>query len=467
MHKHNDEWCYVGPDSAIDETGEAISDIVVLRSSVRIKSNIENQDPISKVDLEEIIESLLSFNTPEKVFSIIGMCGAFFLKPKQSLNGVRTPHLQLIGEPGSGKSVTKDNIIASLFSTSYNISADGLTKFTLLTALASSNIIPCLIDEFKSFKMKKEQRDLISENLRSAYDGSFKERGNQDKTVNEYQLLAPIVLAGETEFNETAITERSIVLKFFKKDIADKKKRDSFSFLCDNKNLLERLGKSLLLKALGKDIATLKSEREELLEFLNQSETGKQIETPRVKENLLTCMHGLKLFYDILSDFGIEPPVKKETAFEYIISSMFNDILEGNSTSKTSVENIIEVIDRMLGNGELNRIRDGVKECYDIRIIGENIAMNINHFYDRVLKYVPSHNIEIELLQPKEFISQLKKSGYLEKEKTKAVRFSDKTVKAYIFNFKKMQNNLTIDNIEDMHRKTYRKQDQQDEYPGL
>jgi hypothetical protein len=152
----------------------------------------------------------------------------------------------LIGEAGSGKSNTLERIILPVFSRSKILAAGQTTAFTLMKDAASSNTIPMALDEFKPSKTDKYRLDALLNHFRNSYDVQEGIRGRADQSIVSYELLAPLVVAGEEAADEAAIRERSIELLFSKKDLKTGEHRMTFGWLCANTELLSGLGRSLL-----------------------------------------------------------------------------------------------------------------------------------------------------------------------------------------------------------------------------
>ena len=72
---------------------------------------------------------------------------------------------------------------------------------------------------FKSCCSERTKLAEIYNHLRQGYDGQVGTRGRSDQSVAEYELVAPIVLAGEESPDEAAVRERSIELLYSKKDL--------------------------------------------------------------------------------------------------------------------------------------------------------------------------------------------------------------------------------------------------------
>jgi len=184
----------------------------------------------------------MSYNEPAKTISILAWICGCFIKEHLRKKNVKFPHLMLIGEVGSGKSNTLERVIMPVFSRAKIIAAGQTTAFTLMKDAASSNVIPMALDEFKPSKIDKYRLDALLNHLRNSYDGQEGIRGRADQSIVSYELLAPLVVAGEESADEAAIRERSIELLFSKKDLKPIEYRMTFQELCRCTDLLGSFG---------------------------------------------------------------------------------------------------------------------------------------------------------------------------------------------------------------------------------
>jgi len=70
------------------------------------------------------------------------------------------------------------------------------------------------MDEYKESEMADWQRNKLHELLRKAATGGVEQRGNADKTTDEYHLRAPTVVSGETRVRGSAEQRRAIDVAF-------------------------------------------------------------------------------------------------------------------------------------------------------------------------------------------------------------------------------------------------------------
>lgn len=441
MYKINDLWVYVGNKTTIDTNNKDLADLCILPSSEVIKSNITDSQEITKEELKKIGKSLFHFNKTENCMAIMGTIGAFFLKEKFRTIDIETHILQLMGEKGSGKSQTMKNIIGEIFGTNTRDirKADDFKEFTLTKSLSSSNLIPLFIDEYKPFTMAKNKIELIHSYLRSVYDGTGTDRGRPDQTIRHYHLLAPVIIAGEAHIQDHAVIERSCIIRFAKTNIQEPEINKSYKTLIDNKEILNKLGKSLLMLALKKDLKTLKEEYKAAEEQITEN-----IKVDRTKTTIKNILAGLNLIGELLEQHSLNfeeiTGISPEEAVKMINDIVFEDTLESCEEGKSIIDDTIETFERMVINGELQAGQD-----YIILNKGSEIALNIKSIYDKFTKYIGDHRISQEVLPHNVFTKQLRKEKYFVDYKTVTAEKKNK-LKMYVLNIDQLkEKNIEIE----------------------
>ena len=250
IYEHGGRPVFVSGEGAMEAGGAAVDDIVQMEKQQSIRSGIISRKMITAEQLCKIGGWLMTFNEPIKAVAVLAWSAGCFIKPHLKQAGVKYPHLFLIGEAGSGKSNTLERIILPLFSGTKVTAATQVTAFTLMRESASSNMVPQPLDEFKPSKMDKYKQSILYNHFRDAYDGHEGIRGRADQQTVSYELLAPMVVAGEESADEAAVRERSIELLFSKKDLLCAEYKTAFAKLCAHEDALGSFGRGLLDAAL-------------------------------------------------------------------------------------------------------------------------------------------------------------------------------------------------------------------------
>ena len=406
IHIHNGKPVFVSTNGAFAANGEPVTDIIQTSDSIGIKSEIMNGRIMTVEEFKKIGAPLFLYNEPMKTVSIMAWIAGCFIKGYLKSEGIKYPHLFLVGEAGSGKSTSLEAIILKIFAVPVAFAASQLTNFTLAKNASSSNIIPLAIDEFKPSTMDKNKLNTLKNFLRDSYDDHNAVRGKADQTVNTYMLLAPVVIAGEESAAEPAIRERSIELLFSKADIENVKCNEAFTIIKKSPNDLTNFGATLLNTALKTDPAKVKSWYEEGNNVFNSNLP------PRIISNLKCCYTGLKLLNALCEEYGIAWndvfPINFNNCVQYLQDAVKDFLLDGGLTNKSVLLESFEIMSRM----PLQK-----KQDFDIttdRNSGKRtLYINSTTVYDSFTKYKKDHSIPGEVLSRDEFIRQLKRTDYL------------------------------------------------------
>jgi hypothetical protein len=375
LYWHDGRWAYAALDGAIEAGGKAVSNLLQLERCKGLQSTMHRARAIGKEQMVALGLWLMGYNEPAKTVSVLAWTAGCFIKPHLRRAGIKFPHLFLIGEAGSGKSNTLERVILPIFSQSKVTAATQVTGFTLMQESASSNLVPQPMDEFKPSKMDKTKLGWLYNHFRDVYDGHQGQRGRADQTIAYYDLLAPLVVAGEESPDEAAIRERGIELLFSRKDLKDEARRDSFNRLCAAPELLASLGRALLEVALRTDAAEVKQWYAE-----DCGQFDKTLPS-RIVNNLACCAAGLRLLEKLCalqglswnSVFGIPP----NSCLQYLGFAAREYLLDGGTSNRGVVEQSLEIMARM-----------GLAYGFDWKPLENDtqVAINLKRCYDRFTK---------------------------------------------------------------------------------
>lgn len=419
LHRHNGMWVFVTTGGGYGAGGKAVEDIIQLERWEGITSTILDCDPLGTDALRELGGLLLRYNEPAKTVVVLAWAAGCFIKEHLKRQKIKYPHLFLIGEAGSGKSNTLERVILPIFGREKVNAATQVTSFTLMKESASSNIIPQPLDEFKPSKIDKIKLHTLYNHMRDSYDGHAGVRGRADQSAVSYELLAPLVVAGEESPDEAAIRERGMELLFSRKDLKSMETRRTFQRLCSMSDALGSFGRGLL------DIA-LKVRAKEVTGWHHEAVERFGEELPsRIVNNLACCMAGLRLVERLLTSHRLT----WEQVFDLSLDACANNmlfavqeyLLDGRSVNRSVLEQSLEIMARM-----------GLDSQSEVRFMedGKLIALRFQKFYDRYTKYRRDHAILGEVLSFEQFKKQLRNSDlYVE---SKNVRFESGTARAYL-----------------------------------
>ena len=428
-------WVFAALDGAIEQGGKAVGSVLQLERCKGLQSAVHRQKAIGKEQLATLGPLLLGYNEAAKTASVLAWVAGCFIKPHLRRLGLKFPHLFLIGEAGSGKSNTLERVILPIFSQSKVTAATQVTGFTLMQESASSNLAPQPLDEFKPSKADKNRLCALYNHFRDSYDGHQGQRGRADQTIMYYDLLAPLVVAGEESPDETAIRERGIELLFSRKDLKDEARRDCFARLCAAPELLAGFGRALLEAALRTDAAEVKRWYTEACGQFDKALPS------RIVNNLACCAAGLRLLEKLCTLQGL--PWKSIfdlsliSSMQYLGFAAREYLLDGSAVNRGIVEQSLEIMARM-----------GLQRGIDWTLSEDqrNIAINFKNCYDRFTKYRRDHAIFGECLEYRQFTRQLRNSDLFVSYRT--ARFDNGVAHAFVLDYPAVLERCDIDSFE-------------------
>jgi len=431
-------WVYAAPDRAIEASGKAVGNVLQLEKWRGIDSALHKAKCITKEQFSSFAPWLLDYNEPAKTVSVLAWAAGCFIKPHLRRAGIKFPHLFLIGEAGSGKSNTLEQIILPIFSQSKVTAATQVSSFTLMKESASSNLAPQPLDEFKPSKADKNRLCALYNHFRDSYDGHQGQRGRADQTIMYYNLLAPLVVAGEESPDETAIRERGIELLFSRKDLKGEGCRETFGKLCANPDLLAGFGRALLEAALRTDAAEVKQWYTEATEAFDKNLPS------RIVNNLACCTAGLRLveklcalqgrYWDSIFDIPLD------ACMQYLGFAAREYLLDGSAVNRGIVEQSLEIMARM-----------GLDYGLDWKPLENDtqVAINLKRCYDRFTRYRRDHAITGECLEYRQFTKQLRGSDLFVAYRT--VAFSNTHARAFVLDYRLVLERCDIDGFDQVN----------------
>jgi putative DNA primase/helicase len=430
LHERDGRWVFVSKGGAFAAGGEAVEDMVQLEKHASIETVLPDASAIAPARSAELAPLLLGYNEPAKTVTALAWCAGCFAKEHLRKAGIKYPHLFLIGEAGSGKSNTLERVILPIFGRSKVVAAPQVTAFTLMKDAASSNIFPQALDEFKPSKIDRYRLDALHNHMRDSYDGHAGVRGRADQTQIFYDLLAPVVIAGEESADETAVRERGMELLFSKRDLKGVSCRASFQQLTAMQGDLPALGRAIMDTVLTLSTEAVRQWHDEALALFNAALPS------RVVNNLACCMVGIRLLEALCARlsfaWGQVFPLGVDACVKHMEYAVREYLLDGGDANKSVIEQTLEVIDRM-----------GLSDTECRPMENDQIAIHFKAIYDRYTQYRRDHAILGESLPYSQFIKQLRKSDLFIENKT--VRFNDAPKKATVLNYALMRQRCDVD----------------------
>lgn len=403
LHQIDGDWVYVGTDGAIDKKGRTVENVVsILEENKALDSGIIGVEMISRKELQELSADLFKFNTFDRTVNIIGWSCVCFLKERLRQRKIKLSHLVMAGVAGSGKSETLEKVVQPLFSLSGSgIGCKGITNFSVLKSTSSTNLLPIIFEEYKPHKLSPAELNTISGMLRSVYDCQTSQRGRADQSVVNYARRSPIIVVGESSFDEPAVKERIIDVQFAKSDRSGEHTRH-FKSLVKKEKLLNKLGKGLLLLVLNMS-------DEDLDRQINLSQKFGECDVEsRVALGMSNVLLGILLLQELYGEFHLDFMELTGLTEKIIIDSILGNVLKNGGKVNTAVDIIIRVFDTMAEKG---RLRKGYDYIVDEK--NNELCLRTKLIYDEFTKYVREFNIlDVEVLTNNQFTKQLRKESY-------------------------------------------------------
>ena len=415
--KNKDQWQY------IDKKGN--NQFITLDNNI-LNSNFDLDELPTEDELKEIAKGLFNFNDNNIVYPSLCSAVNCILNERLFNLKIKIPILNMTGESGSGKSTTFETIISNICHCEKPEVAANIKEFAAVRLLSSSNIIPFTIEEYKEYKLNSHRRDLISALVRSVYDKHNTRRGKMDQSLNDYNLIAPMIIVGESSFDETAIKERTIVIMFSKNNLQEEYNK-SMTLLKNNSHVLYKLGNLIVKEA--KDI-----EDKTITEIYKDNINFNDDFPDRIKSNVSTLMISYHILHKIFSKICNMKP--KKEVFEIIKTSQ-KEFNLNDAPIISVVENTFEIISNMIEEQIL-------KERFDYVLKDQTICLRLPIVYNKITKYIKEYNIQSEVYNKKSsFASQVERSQYFISKNT-AIRaeWNNKTPssckKCYVFDLEKI-----------------------------
>lgn len=386
-----------------------------------------NHEGISKEELNEVKKRIFRFAASDKTIPIIGtVINNLAVLHNQELNN-KMHHLLIVGESESGKSTILSNVIAALLNyPSKEIKSIGLTSnFGFIKDLNTGNYTT-IYDEFKPSSLDKYKIQKLSESLRNLYDRTTITRGDKSFKNKNFQLTRPIVIAGEESYpnGEKALIERSCIVYLSKRERTEKNS-EAMMWLTKNKELMNKLGRSLVDTVISmsvEDYALIREKVEVNIKGLNN----------RPLNTAINIAAGIEIFNLLLAKHKIN---QFEGYESYIVKNIKEEVLEGGEETKSTVERMLVLYNQMLEDG-----RAGSTEV--VKKQGDGLYIKTSEMINEIFDFInKTGSAEVVPLKLKDFKKQAMKAGYLigTGPTSKVIKVNGKSVRYDIYSVERMK----------------------------
>jgi hypothetical protein len=327
-------WVWPGPAITADGFLEEADVVFVPTGSTLPARMVYEPTPANETEAlaREVLPRLLKLNAHEVILPMLGWFFATPFKPRLHKLLGHFPILMVWGTQGSGKTSLVKEILWPLFGVARRTEPYSCTEteFALIRQFACTDSVPVFLDEFKPRDMGKVKVDKLLRLFRRVYGGETEERGRVDLSVASYNLLAPIVFAGESmPEGDPALIERMLCVSPDKNFLMEHPEAcDAFRELA--RMQLGRLAGPFIQWSLGRDVdEELERARATTETLITQARLKGRVPL-RVFDNLLVMTFGLQMFDAWAQELGVATPdADALAAFKALTASL----LEGEASN--------------------------------------------------------------------------------------------------------------------------------------
>ncbi|WP_172196670.1 hypothetical protein [Saccharibacillus qingshengii] len=277
---------------------EGISDAVVLLPKKGDSHSDLYDVPVPerdawKVLAKQFLSTVLGIGARQKLLVLLGWILASVLKePLFQHFGVKFPSLQLYGSKGAGKTSTISELLKFLGHKDPK-ALPTERRFPVLKRLSMTNSLPVYLDEYRE---SLPQAASIKQILRNAYDRRDDSRGQSSQELVRYDLLAPLIVAGEDPILDQACQERIVAVAIRSKE----QNPEAFAELCKIPKKIEFVGGYM------RWLLQNESSWNGLFKQATEAVAEKDFSSPRNRKNAACVMFGLLLGLQLCNELGIE-----------------------------------------------------------------------------------------------------------------------------------------------------------------
>ena len=372
--------------------------------------NFEGITELSEIEAKKLAKNLFKVNTKQNIVNSLGLGIAQLYNSYARESKIdNLPVLQDIGESNSGKSKMLQ-LLRLIINNERPAKSFGNCSPFVITKMLNDTYLPIFVDEMKPSKAGIYKSNGWSEHIRAITEGYENEKGRKDQTTITYKYNASLILSGEEQITETAITNRSNIVWYTRNNFTDDGANAVDFLLKDSEGqmLLKRFSLTLY-----RYILTLGKEGFEKLYKTFKKEINFNIDDERIKNTAIYTLLGyatLKAVFNHLK-VDITDYISEKEAIELISNNLNENVLDKEvAGGKTEYETILELIDSL----------DIIEQCdYKYTRDKQYIQIDITGIWDRLTKYIKDYNVNINLLNKETFIKMLTKSKYIAGENSK------------------------------------------------
>lgn len=398
-----DNLSLITPQGAITSKGTNTD----FRINDNVKLEVLEHNSITKEEMQELYKHIFKFVSPEKSLTIIGTIINNLCVYQCEELGISLHHLMIVGSSGSGKSHILKKVIAPILNLNESEISDigNTSKFAFEKSLSNGNYTK-IYDEFKPsmFSSQSKIKDL-SGVLRNLYDRQTFSRGFKSFEVKSFRYSCPIVIAGEESYpnSEGALINRSAIC-YISKEERTKKNTEAMEWLEDNRELLNKLGRSLIDIILNLPIEEYKEIRKSKRDKFNVND--------RVLNTAINISAGLEIYNKLLTSIGLESLVLQDYE-KYIEANLKEEVLDGGEETKSIVEQMLLLFDEMVADNRVPYASDVVRRYRKNNADTDYLLIRTSEMINQIHTFCKQvGSAELIPLKLRDFNKQAKKSRY-------------------------------------------------------
>lgn len=409
MGLHGDEWVVPGGSLTPDGWTDA-PQTVYIEQSVGLERQVAlpmDRHEYDVGDVATILRELPNTRPTERLLPVLGWFYAAPFRPHIFDMEGEFNILNITGDTGSGKTTTLRYLWRCFGMKGEPFSAND-TPFAHTRTMSATNAIPTWYDEYKPSEIDKWKLDAFHTLIRKSATGGIEQRGNADKTTDEYALHAPIVISGEQQIQPPAERRRSIMVTFKSKTTDEHStyreayKRLAGEAMMDAGELIipeeypspENHALAYIKYVTGMDRETISRRwndaRRRVADYRDVWGAGLELDDLEVQA-LQTILFGWEMYCDFAERHGVNrDELPDDVAIEESLFHVASAVGPGGRRV-SHLERFIELMARAAARGYLEEgqeyalVHEGTES--------EEVRFHIDKTFDVISKYVRDHDL--------------------------------------------------------------------------
>lgn len=344
----NNKLYYVTSNGAMDSNGTIIDTIISENPTIQYSNpKLFECEDINSNELSKVLPHLFNYADKDSIVTLILWAAANIYKYRYHQLNIGICDLFIFSLSGSGKDEAVNNIISPIYNLAknkrINLGTGSATKATVLLAPCYNTFTPIVYNEYgnASFEIASTLIDLC----KSRYDYNSETRSNIKFEINAFpNYNSPVIVLGETGFDSNqqakALKDRHIIVSLSQNSWTSSTK-SSYEIIKNSYEVLNSLGKKLLLKVMNTDNNEILHIRKEIEKSINSR--FPEIKN-RMENSLIALLHGYKLFENVCEDYNINLSeyLSYDDALKHTTSNIYKNNLNDCETNPNHIDNSID-----------------------------------------------------------------------------------------------------------------------------